>query len=126
MTISKHYQQLLDQFPFLTLASYGNNEYVGIMQNQDNNVISMYVYDQIKDQAQRKYFLELGEEWWWETNRKIPINIILGDRFKVFRNALVTFTIKDFEVLAGPTICLRDIMQKRVKRKNVQLVRRLT
>jgi len=126
MTISKHYQQLLDQFPFLTLASYGNNEYVGIMQNQDNNVISMYVYDQIKDQAQRKYFLELGEEWWWETNRKIPINIILGDRFKVFRTALVTFTIKDFEVLAGPTICLRDIMQKRVKRKNVQLVRRLT
>lgn len=126
MTISKHYQQLLDQFPFLTLASYGNNEYVGIMQNQDNNVISMYVYDQIKDQELRKVFLKLGEEWWWETNRKIPINIILGERFKIFRTALVTFTIKDFEVIAGPTVCLRDIMQKRIKRKNVQLIRRVT
>ena len=126
MTISKHYQQLLEQFPFLTLATYGNNEYVGIMQNMDNNVISMYVYEQIKTPEQRVLFLKLGEEWWWETNRKIPINIILGDKFKIFRDSLVTFTIKDFEVLAGPTVCLRDIMQKRVKRKNVQLIRRVT
>lgn len=126
MTIAKHYQQLLEQFPFLTLASYGNNEYVGIMQNKDNNVISMYVYEQIKDTQHKKIFLELGEEWWWETNRKIPINIIMGERFKIFRECLVTFTIKDFEVLAGPTVCLRDIMQKRVKRKNVQLIRRVT
>ena len=126
MTIAKHYQQLLEQFPFLTLASYGNNEYVGIMQNKDANVISMYVYEQIKDTNHKKLFLTLGEEWWWETNRKIPINIIMGDRFKIFRECLVTFTIKDFEVLAGPTVCLRDIMQKRVKRKNVQLIRRLT
>ena len=126
MTIAKHYQQLLEQFPFLSLASYGNNEYVGIMQNKDANVISMYVYEQIKDTNHKKLFLELGEEWWWETNRKIPINIIMGERFKPFRDCLVTFTIKDFEVLAGPTVCLRDIMQKRVKRKNVQLIRRIT
>ena len=126
MTISKQYQELLEQFPFLTLASYGNNEYVGIMQNTDNNVISMYIYDQIKDSRLKKVFLQLGEEWWWETNRKIPINIIMGGRFRVFRDSLVTFTNKDFEVLHGPSICLRDIMQKRVKRKNVQLVRKVS
>ena len=126
MTISKQYQELLEQFPFLTLASYGNNEYVGIMQNTDNNVISMYIYDQINDPNLRRSFLQLGEEWWWETNRKIPINIIMGGRFRVFRDSLVTFTNKDFEVLHGPSICLRDIMQKRVKRKNVQLVRKVS
>tara|TARA_B100000900_G_scaffold258619_1_gene220442 strand:+ start:4105 stop:4500 length:396 start_codon:yes stop_codon:yes gene_type:complete len=125
MTIGKQYQELLDQFPFLTLASYGNNEYVGIMQNQDNNVISMYVYDQIKSNDAKRIFLDLGSEWWWETNRQIPINIIMGNRFKQFREALVTFTIKDFEVIHGPTICLRDIMQKRIKRKNVQLIRKV-
>jgi hypothetical protein len=126
MTIENQYQELLQQFPFLTLASYGNNEYVGIMQNIDNNVISMYIYEQIKDPKLKRTFLQLGEEWWWETNRKIPINIIMGGRFKVFRDSLVTFTNKDFEVLHGPTICLRDIMQKRVKRKNVQLVRKIS
>lgn len=125
MAISKQYEDLLENFPFLTLASYGMKEYVGIMQNQDNNVISMYIYENIRDTELKKLFLELGSEWWWETNRQIPINIIMGNRFKVFRECLVTFTIKDFEVLAGPSICLRDIMTKRVKRKNVQLVRRV-
>jgi|TARA_R110000796_G_scaffold244327_1_gene367358 hypothetical protein len=126
MTIENQYQELLEQFPFLTLASYGNNEYVGIMQNQDNNVTSMYIYEQIKDSRLKKVFLQLGEEWWWETNRKIPINIIMGGRFRIFRESLVTFTNKDFEVLHGPSICLRDIMQKRVKRKNVQLIRKVS
>lgn len=125
MAISKQYEDLLENFPFLTLASYGNKEYVGIMQNQDNNVISMYIYENIRDTELKKVFLELGSEWWWETNRQIPINIIMGSRFKIFRDCLVTFTQKDFEVLAGPSICLRDIMTKRVKRKNVQLVRRV-
>ena len=126
MTIENQYQELLEQFPFLTLASYGNNEYVGIMHNQDNNVTSMYIYEQIKDSRLKKVFLQLGEEWWWETNRKIPINIIMGGRFRIFRESLVTFTNKDFEVLHGPSICLRDIMQKRVKRKNVQLIRKVS
>jgi hypothetical protein len=126
MTIENQYQELLEQFPFLTLASYGNNEYVGIMQNQDNNVTSMYIYEQIKDSRLKKVFLQLGEEWWWETNRKIPINIIMAGRFRIFRDSLVTFTNKDFEVLHGPSICLRDIMQKRVKRKNVQLIRKVS
>ena len=125
MTISKQYQELLEKFPFLTLASYGNKEYVGIIQNQDTNVISMYLYENIKLPEQKLLFLELGSEWWWETNRQIPINIIMGGKFKIFRECLVTFTHKDFEILAGPSVSLRDIMTKRVKRKNVQLVRKV-
>ena len=31
--IPKKYQDLLDEFPFLTLIKYGGNEYVGIIQN---------------------------------------------------------------------------------------------
>ena len=40
--------KLLEEFPFLTLATYGKNEYLGIIQNQDGNLISMYVYEEIK------------------------------------------------------------------------------
>ena len=43
--VPKKYQQLLDQFPFLTLVKYGGNEYVGIIQNKDNNLVSMYNYE---------------------------------------------------------------------------------
>lgn len=125
MALSKEYKNLLDRFPFLTLVSYGGNEYVGIIQNQDGNITSMYVYELIKHEEHRKTFLALGEEWWWGTNRQIPINIIMGERFKVYRESLVSFTAKDFEVIAGPIVCLRDILAKRTKRKNVQLIRKV-
>lgn len=124
MTIPNQYISLFDKFPFLALVTCGNQEYVGIIQNQDNNVVSMYVYELINTTEEKKLFLQYGAEWWWETNRQIPINIVIGPRFKHFRCCLKTFTTKDFELLHGPTVCLRNIMQKRVKRKNVQLIRR--
>lgn len=117
-------EELLDEYPFLTVAVYGKNEYLGIIQNQDGNLISMYVFEEIKTPELRRDFLELGAEWWWETNRMIPINIILGRRFQPFKHSLRTFNIKDFEIKYGPSVCLKDIMQKRVKRKNIQLIRK--
>jgi hypothetical protein len=123
--IPKKYQNLLDEFPFLTLVSYGGAEYVGIVQNIDNNLASMYNFDSIKTVKDKQSFLALGEEWWWGTNRMIPINIILKNQFEPFRACLITFSLKDFEVLHGPTISLSNIIQKRVKRRNIQLVRKV-
>ena len=122
--ISKQIQEVLNEYPFLALAKYHNNEYVGIIQNQDATIISMYVYEHIKDPAHRKLFLEYGAEWWWETNRTIPINIVLWPKFKIFQPSLMTLNMKEFELLAGHSICLRDIITKRIKRKNIQLVRK--
>ena len=116
---------MLNQFPFLTLVKYGGNEYVGIIQNKDNNLVSMYNYEGIKDLQDRMQFLELGEEWWWGTNRMIPINIIFKNDFEKYRSSLVTFSLKDFEILHGPCISLSNIMQKRVKRRNIQLIRKI-
>ena len=124
-TVPKKYQELLDQFPFLTLVKYGGNEYVGIIQNKDNNLVSMYNYEHIKDLEQRKQFLAIGDEWWWGTNRMIPINIIFKKSFEKYKTSLITFSIKDLEILHGPCISLSNIIQKRVKRRNIQLVRKL-
>lgn len=122
--IPKKYQTLLNDFPFLTLVTYGGNEYIGIVQNVDNNLASMYNYESIKTIEDRQYFLELGEEWWWGTNRMIPINIIFRTQFQRYKQTLITFTIKDFNVIHGPVLSLSDIVQKRVKRKNIQLIRK--
>ena len=116
---------MLDEFPFLTLVKYGGKEYVGIIQNMDNNLVSMYNYENIKDIEDRHNFLSLGEEWWWGTNRMIPINIIFKQSFEKYKVSLITFSIKDFEILHGPSISLSNIMQKRVKRRNIQLVRKM-
>jgi hypothetical protein len=122
--IPKKYQNLLEDFPFLTLVAYGGNEYVGIIQNVDNHLASMYNFETIKNLDDKKEFLDLGEEWWWGTNRLIPINIIFKSRWEKYRPTLISFSLKDFVVIHGPIVSLSNIVQRRSKRRNIQLVRK--
>jgi len=122
--VSKKFDKLGEKYPFLSLVKYSANEYVGIIQNYDKNCLSIYDIDQIKDPKLVKSFLELGDQWWWESNRKIPINIFLKKEFPVFKPCLRTFIAKDCTILSGPKVSLRDIMEKRVKKRSIQLVKK--
>ena len=118
------FKTLRDKFPFLSLIKKGDMEFVGIVQNQDNNVISFYDYGRLMQPQDKMRYLKCGEIWWYESNRKLPINIFLKGDFKYFRSTLVTLNSKDIEIVEGPTVRLSDISKKRVKRRTIQLVRR--
>ena len=122
--MSKKFDKLGEKYPFLSLVSYAGSEYIGIIQNFDKNCLSIYDIDQIKDTKLTKAFLELGEQWWWESNRKIPINIFLKNEFTVFKPCLRTLIAKDCEVVSGPQVSLKSIMEKRVKKRSIQLVKK--
>jgi hypothetical protein len=96
---------------------------VGIVINFDSYVSSMYDISTIKSEEEKKLLLELGEIWWWESNRKIPINIFLKREMQSFKYAIKTFNSKDAELIFGPTVNLSEIAEKRIKRKSIQLVR---
>ena len=117
-------EEIFEEYPFLSLVTYGGQEYVGIIQNQDDTVLSMYDYSKI-DVDSKPNFLELGEVWWWESNRTIPINLFLKKDFEKFSNYLVTFNIKDTEVIRGPSVSIADLAKKRSKRRNIQLVKKV-
>lgn len=112
-----------EQFPFITCIQCGNEEYVGIIINNDIQVTSIYDYSLIKAEVDKQKFLELGDVWWWESNRKIPINIFLKLDMIPFRPIIKTFNSKDVTILFGPTVNLSEIAEKRIKRKSIQLVR---
>jgi len=116
--------KIQDQFPFITVVKYGNQEYVGIVINQDNNITSLYDYNLLKIEEQKRQFLELGEIWWWESNRMLPINIFLRKEMESFRYAIKNFTTKDVNIIIGPVVNLNNIMLKRVKRRSIQMVRK--
>ena len=118
------FNTLRDKFPFLSLIRKGDLEYVGIVQNEDANVISFYDYGRLFSPKDKMYFLKCGEIWWHESNRKLPINIFLKGDFRYFRTTLVTLNVKDVEIVHGPTVKLSEIFNKRVKRKTIQLVRK--
>ena len=68
---------LLDKYPYLTYLTYGGNDFVGIVQNADEQITTIYDFALLKTPEQKTRFLELGETWWWESNRIIPINVFL-------------------------------------------------
>ena len=122
--MDKHLEDFLERYPFFALIRYGEQEYVCIIQNQDSDVTTIYDYRSLKTEDHRLDFIALAEQWWWESNRMIPINIFLKDDWIKFRYAVKTLLSKEVTVMAGHTVRLADLAAKRTKRKMVQLVRK--
>lgn len=119
---------LQENYPFLSYARYGKKDFtyqLGIIINTDAVVSSMYNIELITSPSIRQQLIELGDQWWWESNRLIPINIFLGKQMGVFSQYITNMNSKDFKVMWGPETSLDNIVQKRIKRRSVQLVRKL-
>lgn len=119
------FAKLSEQYPFITLCVYASNEYVGIIQNQDDLITTIYDFGAIQDADLKRRFVELANIWWWESNRSIPINIFLKQDWDPFKQYLKTFVNKDLEVLHGPICSLAEMSRKKSKRKSITLVRRV-
>jgi len=116
-------QNIQSQLPYITVINYGENEYVGIIINQDQFVTSFFDLNVLRSPEEKTRLLEVGEIWWWESNRQIPINIFCRKEVEPFRYAIKTFNSKDVRVVLGPTVNLMNLSYKRIKRKQVQLIR---
>ena len=119
------FTKLTDKYTFITLCLYASQEYVGIIQNRDDAITTIYDFGSITDLDAKKLFLELANIWWWESNRSIPINIYLKQEWDPFRGYLRTFINKDLEILHGPVCSLSEMGRKKSKRKSITLVRRM-
>ena len=119
------FNKLAEKYPFITLCVYASNEYLGIVQNRDDAITTIYDFGSIQDTEVKRQFLELANIWWWESNRSIPINIFLKEDWDQFRPYLRTFANKDLEILHGPVCSLNEMSRKKSKRKSIMLVRRL-
>ena len=117
--------KLSENYPFITLCIYAGVEYVGIIQNRDDSITTIYDFGSIQDSDLKKIFLELANTWWWESNRSIPINIFLKGEWDIFRNYLKTFSNRDLEIIHGPVCSLNDIARHKTKRKAITLVRKV-
>ena len=118
------YKNLLNQYPFISYLTYGGNEYIGVIQNSDELITTIYDYALLKSLDQKTKFLELAEQWWWESNRQFPINIFCRDQIQPYSYAVKTFNSKDVRIILGPVVNLMNLTLKRVKRKSVQLIRK--
>lgn len=119
----KTHKLLQEKFPFLTIVNYLNTEFIGIVQNADQNFISIYILDVNVSQAMKKEFLSCGDVWWWESNRTVPINLFLRDKFKKFKPWLRTFARKETQIIEGPSLNIMDLLNRKLKKRTIQLVK---
>lgn len=120
------FKKLSELHPFITVCSYSNQDYVGIIQNRDDAVTTIYDYGAIIEAELKSRFLELGDIWWWESNRLIPINLFLKEDWTIFKPYLRTFTNKSLTILHGPVCSMNELHKRRPKRRSITLVKRLT
>ena len=117
-------KEIENQYPYISVVAYGGNEYVSIISNQDAFVTSMFIYTSLKTIDEKELLLDLGDIWWWESNRMIPINIFLKREMERFNYSLLTMNSKNVKVVIGPCVNINNLSIKRVKRKSVQLIKR--
>lgn len=120
------FKKLAENHPFITVCSYAGQDYVGIVQNRDDVVTTIYDYGSIIHQELREKFLELGDIWWWESNRLVPINMFLKEEWNMFKPYLRTFNNKSLVVLHGPICSMLEVGKRKSKRKSITLVKRMT
>ena len=120
------HKKLLDQYPFLSYLTYGGYDYIGIIQNCDEIITTIYDFSLIKILEDKTLFLELAEQWWWESNRMLPINVFIKDEWAPFKLILKTFNSKDVKIMHGPHVSLKEMSAKRSKRRSITLVRKVS
>jgi hypothetical protein len=125
MIQNEFFKKLSETHPFITVCSYANQDYVGIVQNRDDVVTTIYDYGAIVDSVIKEKFLELGEVWWWESNRLIPINLFLKNDWAMFRPYIRTFSNKSLVIMHGPACSMNELSKRRSKRRSITLVKRL-
>ncbi len=117
-------ESIQEKFPFLSCVRTAEIEDVCIIQNSDDKIMSFYDFNAIREENEKKLFLELGEIWWHESNRILPINIFLQGQMEPYKPYIRTVQMKNTEVLFGPITSLNNLFQKRIKRRQIQLVKK--
>jgi hypothetical protein len=119
------FSRITEKYPFMSIVEYAEVEYIGIIMNQDKILTTMYNFGNIEGTELKQLFLELGETWWWESNRSIPINLFIKSEWDVFKKYRLTFNNKNLTILCGPCTNMHDIVQKRSKRKSITLIKNI-
>jgi hypothetical protein len=123
--LTEYHKLLLEKYPFISYIGYGGSEYIGIVQNVDDYLTSVYDFGCLRTEDEKTQFLQLGDVWWWESNRLMPINVFLRHEWLPFKYCLKTLNSRDVTIKFGPYISLKEIAAKKSKRRSITLVRKI-
>ena len=57
-------EELQEKYPFLTGLEFNDTEFVGIVQNKDQHIISFYDIEKCRNDDEKRLMLEHADLWW--------------------------------------------------------------
>jgi hypothetical protein len=94
---------------------------VGIVKIKSKQYITIYDLSKITDPATKKLLLSFAHEWWWQSNRTIPVCLFFQEEMEKFEPYTQRFDTPSVNFVCGPVVSLSNLPQKRIKRRNVAL-----
>ncbi len=108
---------------FLTFLVMENGDVrVGIVQNETLKMMMFYDFGKIRGEGDKREFLGIADEWWWQSNQSVPVNAYAGDRFDKFDNILRGYPKKIVKEIIGPTFSLSNKYLKRIKKRKIEII----
>lgn len=111
-----------DILPFVSVIEMDNIRYRGIIINSDKSHISFIDLSKINDDEKLYDFLDLGLNWWWFSNKKIPINLYYPEECMPYMNKITHLPAKNSTIKQGHIISLQKIVDSvKPYRRNISL-----
>lgn len=108
------------KFPFLTVGVANGERIIGLIKISNSQYVSLYVLNGLS-MLERNRIIDIGDRWWWNSNRQIPASIFLFSELEQYEYTVKRFFASDFEWISGPMISLGDLPTKRIKRSTTIL-----
>lgn len=106
--------------PFVTVLQNDGVTYIGIIKIKSKQYTTLYCFDKMDTSLQQE-LMEIAQNWWWQSNRLIPVCLFFQEEMEKFEDYTQRFDTNSVNFVCGPVISLSDLPTKRIKRRNVAL-----
>lgn len=106
--------------PFVTIIRHNDILHYGVVKIKSKQYTTMYCFSKMDHQVQLK-LIEYANQWWWQSNRSIPISLFMQEEMEEFEDYTHRFNTDQVVIVSGPSISLSELPTKRIKRRNITL-----
>lgn len=110
-------------FPFITVLECDGEQYIGVLKIKSKQYITLYCFNNMPED-QKKELIDLAQQWWWQSNRAIPISLFMREEMEDYEKYTLRFNTDSCTNIQGPLISLSELPTKRIKRRNIALKRK--
>lgn len=114
-----------NDYSFISSIVYNDVKYYGLIKIQSPQFTSLYCLNDMPPELQEE-IISLGNNWWWHSNRIIPISLFSRVEMLKFEPYVKRFITSNIQESSGPMISLNEIPYKKSNRKKIILKRKKT